>query len=511
MKILIVATNREQSPFPVAPLGALCVAAAARAAEHDVDLLDLGFAPSPPRALRRALAAAPYQAVGFSIRNLDNCFYCMPRSYTAELLSLAATLRESFHGPLILGGSGFSVAPHGWMRRLKPDYGVIGEGEQVFVQLLGRLAAGQSAGDLPGVIAQEAGDKNLACGGPCPPVGGTAPGVRPPTPCSSSQSVSESGMGGDPPASPAVCSHGAAPAIADLAALAPPAHEFCRYNKYLARGGFVSVQTKRGCPFGCVYCIYPRLEGRRYRLRPPGAVADEVAGVIQTTKSRHFFFIDSVFNDPREHALAVCAELTRRRLPARWMAFCNPVGFDLELARAMVAAGCVGIEFGLDAATPKMLAALGKPFDQAQIRAAMQAVHAAGLPFSVHMLFGGPGETWQDIEQAQLFLNDCAPANGIFASFGIRVYEGTPLAARAAREGLLPPGHDLFEPFFYLSPALAEDTEANLDRIVRRRPEWTSPVDWRKPLLRGIQFLLNRLGVRPQWKNVRNYGLRMRR
>ena len=44
MKVLLVATNRERSPYPVAPLGALCVAGAARAAGHEVEFLDLGTA-----------------------------------------------------------------------------------------------------------------------------------------------------------------------------------------------------------------------------------------------------------------------------------------------------------------------------------------------------------------------------------------------------------------------------------------------------------------------------------
>ncbi len=45
----------------------------------------------------------------------------------------------------------------------------------------------------------------------------------------------------------------------------------------------------------------------------------------------------------------------------------------------------------------------------------------------------------------------------------------------AAQEGGLTPDQDLFEPAYYLSPALAERTEEKLDRIARRRPEWTSP------------------------------------
>ncbi len=218
-----------------------------------------------------------------------------------------------------------------------------------------------------------------------------------------------------------------------------------------------------------------------------------------------------MFNDPREHALAVCAALSRRRLPIRWMAFCNPVGFDAEMARAMAQSGCEGLEFGLDAATPKMLTTLRKPFGQEEIRVALQAAHGAGLPFAVHLLFGGPGETWADVEEAQAFLNGCAPANGIFAAFGIRVYEGTAIAAIASREGMLKQESDLFEPAYYVSPALAGRAEVNLDRIARQRPEWTSPVDWRRPLMRWTQKVMNFLDVRPQWKDIRGYGRHMRR
>ena len=475
MKVLLVSTNREQSPYPVAPLGALCVAAAARAAGHQVEFLDLGLVPAPHRALRKTLVSNEYQAVAFSIRNLDNCFVMAPRSYFDDVRRLAETARRSFRGPLILGGSGFSVAPHGWMRRLQADYGVVGEGERVFTQLLGQLETGLVPGELDGVIRAPV---------PAPPNAGHLPKAN----------------GGTP-----------APLIEQLNDLPMPAHELCQYRKYLRRGGCVSVQTKRGCPFGCLYCNYPQLEGRHYRLRPAEAVVDEIEAASAGAGLRHFFFVDSVFNDPREHALAVCAALSRRRLPIRWMAFCNPVGFDAEMARAMAQSGCEGLEFGLDAATPKMLAALRKPFGQEEIQVALRAAHGAGLPFAVHLLFGGPGETWADVEEAQAFLNGCAPANGIFAAFGIRVYEGTAIAAIASREGMLKQESDLFEPAYYVSPALAGRAEVNLDRIARQRPEWTSPVDWRRPLMRWTQKVMNFLDVRPQWKDIRGYGLHMRR
>ncbi len=465
MKVLLVATNRERSPYPVAPLGALCVTAAARAAGHEVDFLDMGTARTPERALQEALEKGEYQAVAFGIRNLDNCWSFAPRLYFDEVRALADVVRRSFAGPLILGGSGFSVSPQGWMRRLKPDCGVIGEGERAFPEVLARLEAGRPLAGIEGVVTAAQGD----------------------------------GIAAAP-----------ARAIEQLADLPMPAHELCGYRHYLRRGGVVGVQTKRGCPFKCSYCIYPKLEGRRYRLRPPEAVVQEVETVVTRMKMRHFFFVDSVFNDPRAHALAICRELRRRNLPVRWSAFCNPTGFDAELARAMKEAGCEGVEFGQDVASDKMLAALDKPFGQAETRIALQAAHDAKLPFAVYLLFGGPGETWADVEETQRFLNGCAPANAIFATIGIRIYEGTPLAQTAVKEGHVKPDQDLFEPAYYLSPALAQDTELKLDRIARRRAEWTSPADWRKPVVRWGQKVTVLLNVRPQWKYLRNYGKHMR-
>lgn len=466
MKVLLVATNRERSPYPVAPLGVLCVAAAARNAGHQVEFLDLGAAPDPEADLRKTLAANQFQAVAFGIRNLDNCWSFAPRSYFDDVQAMVEIVRSRFHGPLILGGSGFSVSPQGWMRRLDADCGVIGEGERAFPEVLSRLEKGQSLDDLDGVITRT--HKH-------------AETVMP------------------------------SRAIETLSSLPMPAHELCGYRRYLRRGGFVSVQTKRGCPFKCSYCIYPKLEGRRYRLRPPESVVDEIESVAGRMKLRHFFFVDSVFNDPRNHALAICRELGRRRLPVQWSAFCNPTGFDAELARAMKESGCNGVEFGLDVANDKMLAALCKPFGQEETRTALQAAHDAGLLFAVYLLFGGPGETWSDIEDTQNFLNTCPRATAVFATVGIRVYEGTPIAQTATQEGQIKPDQDLFQPAYYLSSALAEDTETKLDNISRRRGEWTSPVDWRKTMVRFGQKVSVLLNVRPQWKYIRGYGQYMRR
>ncbi len=473
MRVLLVATNREKSPFPVSPVGVLAVAGAALAAGHDVDFVDLMFDRAPARRLRAALHARDYDVVALGIRNLDNCFWAAPRHFFDDVRVLVETTRAATRAPLVLGGSGFSVEPQGWLSRLDVDYGVVGEGEAAFTALLDAIDAGRSAEGIPGVTSRE----DLA------------------------RRQRETGR--RKPAIPTSF-------VPDIERLAPPAHHLLDYAPYVRRGGFVSVQAKRGCAFKCEYCVYPQLEGTRYRNRPVEAIVDEIADVVRTQSVRQFFFADSVFNMPRAHTLELCHALARRRLDVRWMAYTNSARFDDELAHAMVAAGCLGIEFGLDAVTDRMLHAWRKPFRQRDIRRSLGACRDAGLPAAVHLLFGGPGETIADVVESQRFLDDCAPVDAVFASLGVRIYEGAPIVRTARAEGVIDEDTDLFFPTWYVSPGLGLHPMPMLDAIARRRDHWTTATDWTSRRVRLIQILTNRFGGQPQWRNIREYGRRMR-
>jgi hypothetical protein len=473
MRVLLVATNREKSPFPVSPVGVLAVAGAALAAGHDVDFLDMMFQPAPVRRLRTALRARQYDAVALGIRNLDNCFWAAPRHFFDDVRVLVEEVRRCTTAPLVLGGSGFSVEPQGWLSRLDVDYGVVGEGEAAFVALLDAIAARRSPDGIAGVTSAADVARRQAETGRLKPVIPTS-------------------------------------FVPDIETLAPPAHHLIDYQPYVRRGGFVSVQAKRGCAFKCEYCVYPQLEGTRYRNRPVETIVDEMAEVVRVQNVRQFFFADSVFNMPRAHTLDLCHEITRRGLDVRWMAYTNSAKFDGEMAHAMVAAGCLGIEFGLDAVTDKMLHNWRKPFRQRDVRRSLAACREAGLPAAVHLLFGGPGETVADVRESQAFLDDCAPVDAVFASLGVRIYEGAPIVRTARAEGVIGEDTDLFFPTWYVSPGLGPAPMQMLDTIARQRDHWTTATDWTSFRVRVIQAITNRFGGQPQWRNIREYGRRMR-
>jgi radical SAM superfamily enzyme YgiQ (UPF0313 family) len=447
VRLLLINTNRAREPFPVPPLGLACLAAAARRAGHQVRLLDLAFG-EWRRRLSAALAGFRPEAVGLGVRNIDTALREHYRSYLPEVREVARLVRRP-HYPLILGGSGFSIFPRLLLGCLGGDYGLTGEAEESLPLLLERLAAGRDPSDVPGLVWRAGGTTRM----------------NPPTPCQ------------------------------DLAALPEPAHGLIDYAAYEAEAGFAAVQTKRGCPAGCIYCNYPLLEGRRVRLRPAEAVAEELAG-LERTGVRHVFFADAVFNLPTNHAAALCEEMLRRGLRLRWMAYANPKGLDPALARLFARSGCLGLELGIDSASDRMLAALGKGFTQAEVVRASAALSAAAVPQALYCLLGGPGESEATGRESLSVIARHTRPEFVAVNVGLRVFPGTPLADQLGwRDGGL-------SPRFYVSPELNPAALGRLLALCRRHTRFATPRDLDHPLSRALLRLMVRLRVRPFWRHA---------
>jgi len=54
-----------------------------------------------------------------------------------------AAVRRLTSVPVVLGGSGFTIMPAAFMRELGSDFGIAGEGERAFPQLLQDISSGR--------------------------------------------------------------------------------------------------------------------------------------------------------------------------------------------------------------------------------------------------------------------------------------------------------------------------------------------------------------------------------
>ena len=122
----------------------------------------------------------------------------------------------------------------------------------------------------------------------------------------------------------------------------------------------VGVLSKAGCVFGCAYCTYPSVSGREIQVRSPKLIVDDIERLVSEYSLESFFFVDSVFNYPPEHAKAVCEEIVRREIKVRWRAYFVEKYMDRSLMEEAVRAGCDCFELSPDGAVQATMNALGK-------------------------------------------------------------------------------------------------------------------------------------------------------
>ncbi|MDH5478073.1 MAG: lipid biosynthesis B12-binding/radical SAM protein [Nitrospinota bacterium] len=398
MRVLMVSSNTTLEPYPVYPLGCGMVTAALARAGHEARQFDFLHSGSSLTALEDAVRKFDPELIGISIRNVDNVNYMNTQFYIDNVRTMVETMRKAAGCKIVLGGPGFSLIPGPILERVGADYGIIGEGEALMVELAGNASRG--------VYPQERllGPETRLVRGEIPP------------------------------------------ALYD--------EEIMKF--YAQSGGIASVQTKRGCTHRCVYCSYPVLEGKQIRQRDAAAVVDDVEFLTRERNAKLIFFIDSVFNDDEGAYMEVVRELEKRELDIKWTAFFKPSGLTEQNVALMKKTGLVSVEVGADAACDTTLKKMGKDFLFEDIIRANDLFAAHGVASANFFMFGGPGETEQTVHEG--IANIRGLKNCVAIMFmGIRILPDTALARIAQQQKIISADDNLFGVTYYFSPEIQKD------------------------------------------------------
>jgi radical SAM superfamily enzyme YgiQ (UPF0313 family) len=289
------------------------------------------------------------------------------------------------------------------------------------------------------------------------------------------------------------------------AAILPQFSRWLDLEAYRANLAAVPIQSKRGCPFSCIYCTYGLSEGRCYRLFPPEEVAAAVRG-LSAAGIKDIEFVDNVFNSPYDQALALCHSLAKIRHRVRLVSLeLNPAFIDGRLLNAMEKAGFVGVGVTAESAADQVLARLKKGYTTDEVERAAAAVRRSNLPCFWIFLLGGPGETRATVMETIRFARRTLRKGDVaFFNVGIRIYPGTELEAIAREEGVLSlSAQEMLEPVFYFHPGL--DPVWTLDQVRRTAAENLNIIhagSLSHPWLPAVNRLFHRLPLRPLWKHT---------
>jgi len=377
--------------------------------DHEVSIFDANVVNDPLGELRKTVEKFDPDLVGVSLRNIDGQLSFNVCSYYEPFVSMIRVIKETVPlSKLIVGGTGFTVFPKEIMRRNPEiDFGVVSHGEVAIVDLLRNL-------DHPERV------KNLVF--------------------RNTGKIRFTGIG-EPP---------------DLDSLPPPSREGFDISKYRRFPYSMGVESKRGCAFKCVYCLYPHIQGSHLLLRSPKKMVDEIEELVYEHGIRHFFFVDPIFNFPLDHGLKICKEIIKRNLDIRWRAWFRT---DYMNARFMVEAlksGCDIFDFSPDGACDEALKVLGKNMEVRDIEKTVDLIHEMeGAKVGFNFMYDLPGANVQQLlGLTRLFMRimrTCGDKLQYLGLTRIRIYPHTSIYNIALNEGKIYENTDLIFPVYYQS------------------------------------------------------------
>ena len=270
---------------------------------------------------------------------------------TADLLKAA---RPGL--PVVLGGPHLAAAPVETMKRFAGfDVGCVGEADHVIAALFDALTGGGDLKAVPGLLIRE--DAEIVSTGRPPlfrnldhlpfPAWDLLPGFP----------------GGYRPA----------------------AHTYRRLPA-------ATMFTSRGCPEQCTFCDRG-VFGNSIRAFSAGYVVDQIEYLIRRFGIRDLTIYDDIFPLLKPRLFEICETIQRRGLDLTWSCNSRVNLVDAAVLKAMRAAGCYQIGYGIESGDQAILDHISKRVRLDQVEEAVRLTDEAGIRAKGFFILGHPGET----------------------------------------------------------------------------------------------------------------------
>lgn len=274
---------------------------------------------------------------------------------------------------IIVGGPHVSSMANETMERFREfDYAVVGEGEEILVNLLKALETNQSVDDIAGLVYMRRGEITDQLH--------VAPKHH---------------INKDMDRLPM-------PAW-DLLPDFPHAYRPALYD--FPAGPVASIAASRGCPFHCKFCDTSTF-GAAVRAYSANQVFEIMCHLQSTYGIRHIMFVDDLFTASRKRTTELCELIIRGDLKMTWSCASRVDVVKPDLLHLMKQAGCWEISFGLESGSNELLQKMDKSADIERSRETLGWTHKAGIRSKGLFMLGYPGETPDTIAETKAFVKE---------------------------------------------------------------------------------------------------------
>lgn len=211
-------------------------------------------------------------------------------------------------------------------------------------------------------------------------------------------------------------------------------------------GGTIGIQTKRGCPYHCEFCLYPYIEGANVRYRNPDAIIKEIEYLYSNWNIKKIWFADAQFipgSSAIPHCTAILNNIIKKGLPVEWGGYVRTSLVTPELAGLMVSSGVGDLEVSITSGSQKVLNEMGMGFKLENLYEGCRYLKKEGYRGKVTLNYSinAPGETRETLLET---INSYKAIAGIMGKeqvrpmiFFIGIQPHTKLEDRLIRDGYL--------------------------------------------------------------------------
>ena len=195
-----------------------------------------------------------------------------------------------------------------------------------------------------------------------------------------------------------------APVIADLDSLPLPA-----FHLYpgMEKGHYIPLEVGRGCPFACTFCSTNDFFRRRFRLKSPARLLEQMTVLAQSYGVTRFDLIHDMFTVNRQKVVDFCEALLGSGKDFTWSCSARTDCVDDDLIALMSKAGCRGIFFGIETGSPRMQKIINKGLDLEEAASVVESTGKNGIRVTTAVISGFPQEEREDLKASVNFLMDC--------------------------------------------------------------------------------------------------------
>jgi radical SAM superfamily enzyme YgiQ (UPF0313 family) len=219
----------------------------------------------------------------------------------------------------------------------------------------------------------------------------------------------------------------------------PPAWDLLALEHYalpMVNQPYVLVETSRGCPYSCDFCVAPIHQGHKFRERSAKTLVDEIERCHRELGVSFFYLWGDTVTLNVKSFTAFCDELIARKLPIQWFGNARADNLtDPAFVHRLRRAGCWMLALGIETESEVVRKDMAKRLERQKIQTAFKNMRDAGIKSFAFFIFGYPGETAQTLDATTNYAIELDPD---FANFYPAVpYPGTDLYDKCIREGWL--------------------------------------------------------------------------